>query len=281
MLLVKALIIVALTVVIFGSAAWFTYDLFIKPEKIAQSEAAEGAGEAPPDPSIPEFEKALAVKKTGKLVEAREALEEFLENNPISTQRDEAKDHLGEVNIQILFSNHPAPEKTEYTVQRNDVLFRVANKNKTGAELIMRANNLERIMLQIGQKLVITPLDISLVINRNEKTVTVLNNRRFLKRYRVAEWKAPEAKNNQPITGKVLQVIAWNDGQRVAFGTKEFAGSTRWVSVSPSGYTLYAAAPADGSPAETEKPAAGLALAPADVEEISVLASKGDPVVVE
>ena len=93
----KALVILCLSGAIFGSAGWFAYQLFIKPHQIPPEEL-HGSLQLPPDPSLPELEKALQLKKTRKLVEARTALEQFLENFPFSSKLKEAKTALGQVN---------------------------------------------------------------------------------------------------------------------------------------------------------------------------------------
>ena len=74
------------------------------------------------------------------------------------------------------------------------------------------------------------------------------------------------------ITTKVAETLAWRDGRRVGFGTKEYVGSTRWIRLATPGYVLYAE-PSAGTPEPggVPPPATGLAMAPADVEELSGL----------
>jgi len=55
----KWLFLLLLAVVIFGGAAFFSYDLFVKPErKIQQEKSGEIPVEPVPDVSLPEFQAA-------------------------------------------------------------------------------------------------------------------------------------------------------------------------------------------------------------------------------
>ena len=51
--MVKALVILILTAAVFGTAAWFTYELYVKPEQALRAEKLRGPQEPPPDPSLP------------------------------------------------------------------------------------------------------------------------------------------------------------------------------------------------------------------------------------
>src|SRR5881296_1259450 len=106
----KALIIIALIVAVFGGAAFFGYTLFIQPQEIKKEEAQLPSPTPPPDPMLGPLEKALALKQQGKLVEARDAFEAILANYHDSKNIDKAKDALGDVNTAIYFSALPSPE---------------------------------------------------------------------------------------------------------------------------------------------------------------------------
>jgi hypothetical protein len=56
-------------------------------------------------------------------------------------------------------------------------------RTKTTPELIMRSNNLPDVMLRIGQKLMISPAEFSLIISKKGEKVIVLNGGKFFKQY--------------------------------------------------------------------------------------------------
>jgi hypothetical protein len=78
---------------------------------------------------------------------------------------------------------------------------------------------------------------------------------------------------------KVAEVMAWRDGKRVGFGTKEFIGSTRWIRLSNQAYTIYSVTDAAHAAVQPPPPQ-GIGLAAADVEELSSLVNNKTTVTV-
>ncbi len=268
----KWLFALLLAVAIFGGAAFFGYHIIVKPEMAVR---AEQAGEVPDEPrvdiSLPEFQAAAKVKEEGKLGDARAALTSFIQKYPQGIHTEEAKDLLGEVNVKILLSKYPSPEKAEYVVKSGDVLARVAQKTKSQPEIIMRMNNLSSTMLHIGDKLLVSHPEFSLFIQRKAQVVVLLNKGSFFKQYHAQAVKLPP-KQPPRIQTKVAETIAWRDGKRVGFGTREYAGSTRWIRLATPGYVLYAQPSSPGSqPGGVAPPPTGFGLLPSEVEELSGL----------
>ncbi len=276
----KWLFALILAVIIFGGSAWFGYNLFFKQEIAVQKEQrGEIKPEPTPDISLPEFQAAAKLRQEGKLPEARSALTAFIQKYPTGPHADEAKDLLGEINVDILLSRTPSPEKQEYIVKPGDVLQNVARRVKSTPELIMRMNNLNGTMLRIGERLLVSHPEFSLVVQRKAKVIVLLDRGSFFKQYHVREEKLGP-KQPPRATTKVAEVMAWRDGKRVGFGTKEYMGSTRWVRLSAAAYTIYSvpdtAHPTLGQP----PPPSGLGLAATDVEELSGLVNKTTPVTI-
>lgn len=267
----KWLFVLLLAVIIFGGAAWFGYDLLFKQQREVQKEQrGEVAPEPTPDISLPEFQAAAKLRQEGKQIEARAALTAFIQRYPNGLHVDEAKDLLGEVNVDILLSRTPSPEKQEYIVRPGDVLAKIAHKLKSTPELIMRMNNLNTTMLHIGERLLISHPEFSLVIQRKAKLVVLLDHGTFFKQYHVSEEKLPP-KQPPKMTTKVAETMAWRGGKRVGFGTKEFIGSTRSIRLAAPGYILYSLADGAHPNVDQPPPASGLGLAASDLEELSGL----------
>jgi LysM repeat protein len=266
----KWLFVLLLAVIIFGGAAWFGYNLFFKQEIELKKELRGEVSVAPtPDISLPEFQAAAKLRQDGKLPEARAALTAFIQKYPTGMHEEEAKDLLGGVNVDILLSRTPSPEKQEYVVRPGDVLAKIAHKVKSTPELIMRMNNLNSTMLRVGERLLISHPDFSLVIQRKAKLVVLLDKGAFFKQYHIQEVKLPGKPAGKSVT-KVSEVMAWRGGKRVGFGTKEYFGSTRWIRLGAPGYILYSV-PDSAHPNVDPPPATGLALAASDVDELSAL----------
>jgi len=260
-----------LAVVIFGGAAFFSYKIFIRPEMIMRAEKKAGAKALPtPDVSLPEFKSAAKLKDEGKLTEAREALTAFIQKYPSGLHVGEAQDLLGEVNISILLSDYPAPEKEEYIVRSGDVLARIAGKFKTTPELIMRTNNLSSTMLRIGQKLLVSHPEFSILIQRSGKYLYLLDHERFFKRYRLLDEKLPP--NPPPkINTRIGEIMAWKNGKRVGLGSPAFLNSTRWIRLPVPGYVIYSEPDDSHQILDVPPPEQGIGMAASDVEELSSL----------
>jgi LysM repeat protein len=276
----KWLFALVLAIIIFGAAAWFArYFVFKQDIEVRKEERGEVTPEPRADTTLPEFQAAAQLRQEGKLPEARNALTAFVQKYPVSAHVEEAKDLLGEVNIDVFLSRTPSPEKEEYIVKPGDVLQKIGHKLKTTPELIMRMNNLSGTMLHIGERLLISHPDFSIVIQRKPKLLVLLNHGGFFKQYHIREEKlAP--KQSPKVTTKVSEVMAWKDQKRVGFGTKDYVSSTRWIRLSSPAYMIFSVAdgahPTLGSPPTPS----GLGLAAGDVEELSSLVNNRTPVTI-
>jgi LysM repeat protein len=277
----KWLFVLLLALVIFGGAAWFGYNTFVKEEIAVKKEQRGEVTPAPaPDVSLPEFQAAAQLRQEGKLTEARDALVVFIQKYPNGQHVEEAKDLLGETNVAILLSRYPSPEKTEYVVKSGDVLAKIARKLKTTPEIIMRMNNLSGTMLHIGEHLLISHPDFSIVIQRKANLVVLLNHGAFFKQYHVREPKLPP-KQTAKISAKVAETMAWKDGKRVGIGSKEYAASTRWIRLAgAAAYTLYSVPDSAHPNLDQPPPPVGLGLEASDIEELSSLVKSGMPVTI-
>ena len=276
----KWLFVLFLALIIFGGAAWFGYSLFFKQQIAVEKEQR---GEIPPEPradiSLPEFQAAAKLRQEGKMAEGRGALIAFIQKYPTGLHVEEAKDLLGEINIDILLSRTPSPEKQEYIVKPGDVLQNVARKVKSTPELIMRMNSMSSTMLHIGERLLISHPEFSIVIQRKAKLVVVLDHGAFFKQYHIQEEKLGPKQPPKVVT-KVSEVMAWRDGKRVGFGTKEYMGSTRWIRLAASAYTVFSVVDTAHPNLEQPAPPSGIGLAATDVEELSGLVNKHTPVTI-
>jgi LysM repeat protein len=269
-----------LALIIFGGAYYFSYNVLFKQEIAVQKEQRGEVSSTPaPDTSLPEFQAAAKLRQDGTLLEARDALTTFIQKYPNGQHFEEAKDMLGAINTDILFSPLPSPEKQEYTVKKGDVIARVAQKMRTTPELIMRTNNLNSTMLRIGEKLLISNPEFSLFIQTNPKLIVLLNHGNFFKQYHIQELKLPP-KHPARVVTKVAEIMAWKDGKRVGFGTREYQISTRWIRLANGAYTIYAIPDAFHPGANQPPPPLGLGLSASDAEELSSLVNGTTPVTI-
>ena len=287
----KALVIIALAAAVFGTAGYYAYELFVRPQKALEAEHKLGPLPPPPDPSLPEYERCLEIVKKGSVLASRAALAAFVEHNTLSTKLSEAKDQLGELNTKIFLSPRPAPEKQVYLVRPGDVLSKVARITRSTPELIMRGNGLNGIMLRIGQKLYYTPAEFSVVVSSRRKMVTLLDRGKFFKQYPIRDLPVGHTSSKKgagptppplKLQGKVIEKIAWGaNGGRLIFSDKDYINANHWVTIGIAGHTIYSD-PDPASGAKVNKPpAGGIGIAPEAAAELSILLTKGNPVTVE
>ena len=161
-----------------------------------------------------------------------------------------------------------------------DVLAKIARKLKTTPEMIMRMNNMSGTMLRIGDRLLISNPDFSMVIQRKSNLVVLLNRGGFFKQYHIREAKLTP-KQPPKITTRVAETMAWKGGQRVGLGSKDYLSSTKWIRLAgAAGYTLYSVPDSTHPNLEQPAPPTGLGLAATDLEELSTLVNNRTPVTI-
>lgn len=285
----KILIIIFLSLAVFGSGIFFTWEMFEKPRRDLAAAKSAPPLPPPPDQTIPEFNRCVEVLEKGTPEEARVVFQDFLERYPESTKLEEAKDYLGELNSKLLLSPAPGPDKQVYLVRRGDVISRVAAKLKTTPELIMLVNGMDRDMLRIDQKLSAPVANFSLALYRRTGKVAVLNDGKFFKHYPSISFpgKAAEGagKKGTPKpgkqTGKVTEKISWKDGLRINFTDKGYATADHWIMLSIPGHAIYSERPPQGDVKQQKPPGGGIGIAPLSMQELAAFVSRSTVVTLE
>lgn len=301
----KILILFLVGFFVFGSAGFFAYKLFWKPYRNTPSQstcnlcsffkkAKNSTPAAPsptPDPSLRDFEAAVALQQAGKLLEAQQALQTWLQAYPNSVKKNEALNLLGKINMEQLCSPASSADKESYTVVKGDSLDRIARKQKSNAELIQKVNALSGINLQIGEVLLIPQLQITVDIDHQAGLLTLRNHGQFLKSYTLLSTPAtgPEQK---PLETIIVDKMAMNGTKRTAFGDKKYPESEQIILLRSAGSIVTvppAAATAAPNTFSTSTNAAvasptvmpsGFVVSPNDMREIFPFAGKNTPVTI-
>jgi LysM repeat protein len=269
-------ILTGLVLVIFGGGAVATYELFIKKASRTPGKGNEAVVTPTPDPGIALLEQGKQLIAKGNIDDGKRLLISIFQTFPKSVKADEARRTIGDMNIQDFFSPQPSADKKEYVVERGDSIAKIAAKTKAAPELIFKANGLEGLMIQPGQKFIIPSGQFTVQIFMEAKSVELLNHGQFFRWYKSLDFELPP--NIKPGQLKVIGKEAWSGGARVSFGERKFIGSSRWVVLSQSGITLYSET-SPNTPNVT-KPRFGIQLAPEDMEELFALLPKETPVTI-
>lgn len=294
-MLIRGLVILFIVAVILGGSGYFIYELYYKDIKLDQVEAVAPNEPKPtptPDPSVAAFEamKPLISKDT---MEAREALMTFIMNNPESPKISDARAALSRINLAIL-RDPSSSGNTRYAVKKGDSLAKIGSQFKSSPELICWFNQLPNINLQIGQELVIPSFNGSLVIDRANSTVTLLNYGEFFAEIPIVSAKYPATLAKGNIESKVVDRVARKGDKRIPFGDKEYPNTERLILVGAGGLAIRPfvdTPPESPTPAPSSSPAAsptptpaaptGIVVNPQDFTEIYVLLKTGSPVTIK
>jgi LysM repeat protein len=228
----KLLVLLVLAGGIFGPAAYFGYELFIKPSRIEKSEKAAPTPSPTPAPTpetgAADLQQIKSRMDSGTPASNRDAITAWISAHPSSPLLGEARGILGSLNITLLLHPVEANSGASYTVQKGDSLAKIAAKFHSNAELIQKANALPGIGLQIGQTLVIPAPQVTLELDRKARTLTLLDKGTFVKEYALLN--APAAPKNSSVSNtKVLDKVATYSGKRIAFGDKNYPKSERLI----------------------------------------------------
>jgi len=281
----KTVIVLGLALVVFGGAGYFGYNLYLKPEQELRREL-ESPESAPPaivDTTLPEFQKCLEVEAVGDQLATRRAFLDFAEMYPDSPSAEEARFRVGRTQVMLLLSGKMTPDKLVYTVKSGDNLNRLCSRLKCHADLLLQMNHLESSKLRAGDRLIYTPANFSVHIDRPLAKVVVRRAGEFFGQYRILSVEGSAKigmakKGNDTIPLKVMDKPGWLDGARVASNEKAYSASARWIVLQPGGHTIYGVAPNQDPP--LAKPSSGYGV---EVEAIRLLAAvlgKNDTVVI-
>jgi LysM repeat protein len=274
-LLWKIGIIGFLVLLIFGGGGFAAYELFFKKPATKASAGNQPVVTPTPDPGPGLLNQAQQVMAKGDSEQGKQILVSIFQNFPTSSKAAEAKKIVGDLNVRQFFSD-ANPTKTNYVVARGDSIAKIAGKTKAAPELIFKANGLESLMLHPGQVLIIPSGQFMLQISLAHKDLTLLNHGIFFKWYQPADYHLPA--NVTPGQYKIIGKDAWSTGAPVAFGGKNYLGSSRWIVLNTGNITIYS----ETNPASpnVQKPKSGIEISADDMEELYSLVGKDTPVII-
>jgi LysM repeat protein len=287
----KILTLLILGLAVFGPAAYFGYALFVKPSRVERADRQSRPAATPtPTPDTGEAELKKIASSGNDPAVTREALTAWISSHPSSPLLGDAKRSLGTLNMSLLFQPGTPSAGTNYTVVKGDSLARIASRFHSNPELLQKANSLPGTALSIGQVLIVPSLDISLILDRGTKTLTLLDKGSPLREYPLLS-APPAPKTPSETKSKVLDKIATFGGKRIAFGDKSYGAAERlilvaqapsitsWTPPAPVEPSSATNAPTAPQPSPAQMPG-GYVLTPADLAEIFPLVSRNTPVTI-
>ncbi len=280
-MLLRIFVILVLSATIFGGSWFLVHELYIKPEERLQADKSLPRPTPPPDPSLGEFEKCVAISQKGVPGETRAAVEQFLREFPSSTKRDAACDILGEANAAEFFAARPGESNT-YIVKSGDSISRVAGRTKVPVELLVYLNRFDSRYLHPNQRLLAPSCSFRLVIQQKPRRVVLYNGDKFFRQYPAAAWPGAD---RPPVVhprraGRVTEKRAWDETGSIAPSQLRYYDASHMVLMNIPGHTLYTL-PDDPKAIVERPPGGGIGMAPKFMNEIAVLLPAGAPVIME
>lgn len=190
------------------------------------------------DPTADPLARAAALKSEGKLADARALLQPLADSAGLS---DKVLDSLGQINMQILLSPAPAPEKADYTIEAGDSLGKIAQAFGTTVELIKKSNNLTRDLIRVGDRLRIYKGQFAVVVSKSANDLTLTDSGKFFKRYRVGTGQHAKTPVGEfKITHRIANPPWWHpDGKTIPYGHPENILGTHWLGLDIPGYGIH------------------------------------------
>lgn len=230
-----------------------------------------------PDLGIREFEAAKGLLVDGELQAARDRLLYLLEYYPDSKTAPQAKEIIGEINLDLLLSRTPIPGKEEHVIKSGEFLGPISRKYQTSINYIMRAGGRTNHLIHPGDRLVVYPLNFKLQISLGQKAITVLtpDEGKFFKEYAIQEVNLPP-QIKAPASTKVAEMVAWYQGKPVTFESQHYFDGNKWIRTGLPGLFIRP----DGASRENDEKddPFGITVAKEDLEEMFAYLRPSNPV---
>lgn len=217
----------------------------------AASAAIAPAPDAPPPPPPPPpkpakpkseaYRKLLAAagerERADDLTGARAALRELLALPEARDEREGIERKLAAVNLTLLLSDRPMPEKILHTIARGDMISRLALQYRNPQRFILKVNGIDNpSRLKIGQELwLMNEPDFAMHVSTNRCDALLTLNGQFFKRYAVGIG-ADAAPGVYTVRGRAEHPVYRRPGRKtVPYGAKGNILGVWRIQLAPAG----------------------------------------------
>jgi LysM repeat protein len=188
-----------------------------------------------------DVEAALKLRDAGKIIEARELLNDTLNEKLSPNLRSAVKFQLSKLAEKWLFSGEVfAGDKltSRYQVQRGDHLEGIAKQYKVPYELLMQINGIDRPeLLRAGQHIKVIEGPFNVVVYKSNFAMDLYLQNKYIKTYRVglgkAEYETPSGRWQVESGGKLIKPT-WTDpdtGKTYVGNDPDYPLGSRWIAI--------------------------------------------------
>lgn len=241
--------------------------------------ATETAQPATIDRGLSVLTAATQLQKEDKLLEARDKAYEVLVQSSNKAARAGAEALLGDVNVRLILSPRPMPEKVDYTIQPGDSINALAKKFGPTVDVIQKGNRVTSSVIRPGDRLRIFTGKFSIQVSKKDNTLVLMMNDKFFKRYAVGTGEYGKTPvGSFTIRDRVPQPTWWKDGKAIPFGDTNNVLGTHWLALDIPGYGIHGTWQPDTIGKQAS--AGCIRLVNAEIEELFTLVPVGTPVTI-
>lgn len=226
------------------------------------------------EPGEKAFQRAKELLVMKSMAEAEAKLNYIVSFYPSAKGAVEARRILGEINVDRLLDPDWREGKKVVTVKRGDTFTRIVSRNKTTMDSLVHLSKLMRAdhrSLHPGDKLVVMPLELRVVIDLRRETLTLWRGGEFVKEYPLLKIAYTGKGNVKRLT--VGTIRGWYRGRFYPAHAEQYRASSKVIALSDKSLAIRAL------PEDNEDDfGLGFALSPMDMEELPLLLRPGNDV---
>ena len=199
-------------------------------------------------PKIPRMDEESALLSKARdltekrdIVKAKEAYQAVVDEFPASEGVPKIQESIEDLNVRILFSPTVMSDAIVYEVQKGDTLIRIAKKFNTTVDLISRTNGISGSLIRIGQKLKISKICFSIIVDKSQNILTLKSDDTIFKTYRISTGKDSSTPVGKfKITNKIIDP-SWYPptGGVIPPGDPRNVLGSRWMGLSSPSYGIH------------------------------------------
>ena len=186
-------------------------------------------------PEVRKLLEQVAARETADdLVGARLVFRQLLVRKDAEEIRAFVERKIGEINIALIFSDHPMPEKVKHRIESGDLIAKLTKKFGNTQDYLLKANGIEKPeLLRIGREIWVlkNPVFELTIFKRGGSAVLTLNGL-FFKSYPVGAGKDEDTPNGTYVVRSRVKKPVYNGSDQ---GNPVVGAS--WISLAATGET--------------------------------------------
>ena len=234
----------------------------------------EEGGSSGNEPGEKAFQRAKELLAEESMEEAEEKMKYIVSFYPSAECATECRRILGEINLDRLLDPDWLDGKEVVTVRPGDTFSRIIAQNKTTMDSLVHLSKLKRSdhrSLHPGDKLMVMPMEMRVVIDLRLNTLTIWRGGEFVKEYPMLE--ASYRGKTAIKRCKISLIRGARQGKLYLSHAEEYIGSSKVIILSDKSLAIRSFS----SDSDGEK-SLGFMLSHADMEELPLLLRPGNDV---